>query len=131
MAQYQFTVATTCRVGLAVLGIIPAPVAAQGPRAGQPPPAAVVRLDTWSAPPQTRLPTVSGSAYHSGGNHSGARIIATHTVVGAGAGLLIGLVLSGASAGDDRTSVVLTWTALGGAAGVVSGVIAWLVGRQG
>jgi hypothetical protein len=42
---------------------------------------------------------------------------------------LIGLVLSGASTDDDRTSVVLTWTALGAASGVVGGLVTWLVGR--
>jgi hypothetical protein len=42
----------------------------------------------------------------------------------------MGLVLSGASVDDDRTSVVLTWTALGAAAGVVSGVVTWLAGRR-
>jgi hypothetical protein len=68
--------------------------------------------------------------YQPRADHSGGRIIAIHAVVGTGAGLLIGLVLSGASVGDDQTSVVLTWTALGAAAGVVSGVVTWLVGRR-
>lgn len=62
-------------------------------------------------------------------DRSAARIITTHTAVGTGAGLLLGLVLSGASVGDDRTTVVLTWTGLGAAAGVLSGVATWLVGR--
>jgi hypothetical protein len=58
---------------------------------------------------------------------SAAKTIALHGAVGTGAGLLIGLVLSSASTSDDETSVVVTWTALGAAAGVVSGVITWLV----
>lgn len=64
-------------------------------------------------------------------NHrSAARILAIHTVVGTGAGLLIGLALSGASVGDDRTAVVLTWTAVGAAAGLLSGIASWLLGRD-
>jgi hypothetical protein len=39
-------------------------------------------------------------------------------------------VLSGASVDDDRTALIVTWTALGSAAGVVSGAVAWLVGRR-
>jgi hypothetical protein len=68
--------------------------------------------------------------YQSRGERSAASIIAVHGVVGTGAGLLIGLVLSGTSVGDDRAAVVVTWTALGAAAGVVSGVVTWLVGRR-
>ena len=57
------------------------------------------------------------------------KTIATHTAVGAGAGLVIGLVLSGSSM-DDESSVVLTWTAIGAAAGIVSGLVTWLVARN-
>jgi hypothetical protein len=60
---------------------------------------------------------------------SAGRTIALHGAVGAGAGLIIGLVLSGSDVGDDNTDVILTWTALGAAAGVVSGVVTWLVTR--
>ena len=56
------------------------------------------------------------------------RIIAIHAAVGTGAGLLIGLVLSSAS--KDESSVILTWTALGAVAGLVSGVVTCLVGRR-
>jgi hypothetical protein len=50
--------------------------------------------------------------------------------VGTAAGLVIGLVLSGAGASDDKSSVVWTWTALGAAAGIVSGVVTYLVARD-
>lgn len=56
-----------------------------------------------------------------------ARVIATHGAVGTGAGLLVGLLLSGAAIADDRSTVVLTWTALGAAAGVAGGVIVWVI----
>lgn len=56
------------------------------------------------------------------------KTIATHTAIGTGAGLLIGLLLS-ASTTDDESTVVLTWTAIGVGAGFVSGVITWLLGR--
>jgi len=72
----------------------------------------------------------SRAAFPSADGRSAARIIAVHTAVGTGAGLLIGLLLSGASVGDDQATVVLTWTALGAAAGVVSGVVNWLMGRE-
>jgi hypothetical protein len=109
--------------------IAPFQVVAQAPP-GAPPSASVfVAEQPWSAPPLTWQPTVPDSVCQSCGDRSAAKTIAIHTAVGAGAGLLIGLVLSGASTGDDGTSVVLTWTALGAAAGVVSGVVTWLVGR--
>ena len=71
-----------------------------------------------------------GPSYRSGGQRSAASIIATHAAVGTGAGLLIGLVLSSASADKDESSVILAWTALGAAAGLVSGVVTCLVGRR-
>jgi hypothetical protein len=74
-------------------------------------------------------PASTGSVYQERDNRSAARIITTHTLVGTAAGLLLGLVLSGASVGDDHTTVVLTWTGLGAAAGGLSGVITWLLGR--
>jgi carbon monoxide dehydrogenase subunit G len=58
------------------------------------------------------------------------RTIFVHTSVGAGAGLLIGVVLSAASVVDDDASVVVTWTAAGAAAGLASGVITWAVRRR-
>jgi len=60
---------------------------------------------------------------------SPGRIILTHAIVGTGAGLLIGLSLTGASLGDDDTSVVITWTALGLTAGLASGALTWLMRR--
>lgn len=117
-------------IGLALLGIISSPVAAQTRWAGPPSASVVVAGQAWSARSRTFLPTVSGSAYESRADHSGAKTIAIHTVVGTGAGLVVGLVLSGASVGDDDTSVVLTWTGLGAAAGVVSGVATWLLSRR-
>ena len=80
--------------------------------------------------PRTPLPSSLRPTYQSPANRSAARIIGAHTVVGAGAGLLIGLVLSGASISDERSTVVVTWTAVGAAAGLVSGVVTWLTGRR-
>lgn len=59
---------------------------------------------------------------------SPARAIAIHGLVGAGAGLLIGTLLSGAAIADDRSTVVLTWTGIGAAAGLTSGVAVSLLG---
>lgn len=61
---------------------------------------------------------------------SPSRIILTHALVGTGTGLLIGLALTGASLGDDDTSVVITWSALGLGAGLVSGAVTWLLHRR-
>ena len=72
-------------------------------------------------------PAVPASVAQSDGKRSTPGILAIHTGVGTGAGLLIGFALSGASVRDDRASVVLTWTALGAAAGLISGVVTWLV----
>lgn len=73
--------------------------------------------------------TFSYPAYQSPPKRSPAKTIALHTAVGTGAGLLTGLLLSGASTSDDRTTVVVTWTALGAAAGLVSGVVTSLLQR--
>jgi hypothetical protein len=129
MARYQPSVCTLRLVGLVLLVITPSQLVAQAQLGGQPPLSVVVAEQTWSAPFQAWQPNVSDSVHESRADRSAARTIAIHTVVGTGAGLLLGLVLSGASAGDDQTSVVLTWTALGAAAGVVSGIVTWLVGR--
>ena len=83
-----------------------------------------------SAPILTGPPTASTLMHQSPTNGSATRTIAIHTVVGTGAGLLVGLAVSGASVSDHRTTVVLTWTALGAAAGAASGVVSWLVGRR-
>ena len=130
MGRYQSTVFASWLVGLALLVITPSQVVAQAQRAGPPRASVVLAGQAWSAPSRAWLPTVSGPVYQSRADRSAARIVAIHGVVGTGAGLLVGLVLSGASVGDDQTSVVLTWTALGAAAGVVSGVVTWLVGRR-
>ena len=128
MARYQASVFASWVVGLALQVITPSQVVAQAQGAGPPPPSVVVAEQAWSAPSRTWLPTISGPVYQSRADRSAPRIIAIHGVVGTGAGLLIGLVLSGAGVGDDQTSVVLTWTALGATAGVVSGIVTWLVG---
>jgi len=61
---------------------------------------------------------------------SPGRIVLTHALVGTGAGLLIGLALTGASLGYDDSSVVITWTALGLGAGLASGALTWLMHRR-
>lgn len=63
-----------------------------------------------------------------GASPTAFKTIATHTAIGTGAGLLIGLLLS-TSTTEDESTVVLTWTAIGAGAGLVSGVITWLLGR--
>jgi hypothetical protein len=95
---------------------VPAREAVEAPRAG--------------GEPSPRLPGSASATYQSNADRSTARTIATHTAVGAGAGLLIGLVLSGASTTDDEVTVVVTWTTLGAAAGACSGVVMWLMGRR-
>jgi hypothetical protein len=101
-------------VALALLAVAPSRVVAQAPRAAPPFPTVV----EW--------PAGSEPAGQAGPNRSAAGTIAIHGAVGTGAGLLIGLVLSGSSMSDDRATVVVTWAALGAAAGVVSGVVTWL-----
>ena len=91
------------------------------------------RDSTRMPPPQVSslilAPPVNLSALsQSSSNPTAFKTIATHTAIGTGAGLLIGLLLS-ASATDDESTVVLTWTAIGAGAGLVSGVITWLLGR--
>jgi len=66
------------------------------------------------------------NAFQDEANRSATRTILTAALVGAGAGLLVGLLVSGADLGDDHTAVVLTWTAAGLTAGVIGGVITWL-----
>jgi len=103
-----------------------------------PPSASVVLLPpawpTWTDELPTQLPPVVAPAFHvevinafqDEANRSATRTILTASLVGAGAGLLVGLLVSGADLGDDHTAVVLTWTAAGLTAGVIGGVITWL-----
>jgi hypothetical protein len=126
MARYQRTAFTSWPVVLVLLLTTPPQVLAQSHRGGPRVASAVFAEPAWSAPFPTWQPTVSDAVHNTGADGSAARTIATHTAVGTGAGLLIGLAVSGASAGDDEASVVLTWTALGAAAGVVSGIVTWL-----
>ena len=80
-----------------------------------------------STSPLLPLPAVRGLTEQSQPDRSARRIIVTRAIVGAGAGLLVGLVLSGANVSDDDASVVLIWTAAGLTAGALGGVIVWLV----
>lgn len=130
VARYHGTVMTSWFAGLALLAIMPLQVIAQAQRREPPPPSGVTGEFAWRAARVTWQPTASDSAHQLRADRSAARTVAVHTAVGAGAGLFIGLVLSGATVGDDKTAVVLTWTALGAATGVVSGVVTWLAGRH-
>lgn len=130
MGRYQSTVVTSWLAGLVMLVIPPCGVVAQAQPGGPPLAAAVVAEQGRTALARTWRSTVADAADQSHADRSAAKTIALHAGVGTGAGLIIGLVLSGASVSDDRTSVVVTWTALGAAAGVVSGVVTWLVGRR-
>lgn len=127
MGRHPPSVCTSRVVGLFLLVIAPSQVVAQAQLGGQPPLSVVVAEQAWSAPFQTWQPNIPDLILAPRADRSAAKTIATHTVVGTGAGLLVGLLLSGASAGDDQTSAVLTWTALGAAAGLVSGIVTWLV----
>ena len=98
---------------LAALVLAPAAAAAQLPLA-PPAPKVLAPGPVFQSPPQP----------------SAFKTIVIHTVVGTGAGLLIGALLSSASVSDDRTEVILTWTALGAAAGLVSGVVTTRLRRQ-
>jgi hypothetical protein len=116
--------------GLAMLFFLRTEAAAQMPQSGlslPSPPAA------WAAPPEApfspHVPAASGAPYQSQPTRSGKRTIVTHALVGTGAGLLTGLVLSGTNVSDDDTSVVLVWTSVGLVAGVTSGVVTWLLER--
>ena len=128
MARFHLPGFAWCLAGLALLAITPSPVVAQLPRGGHQP-APVFPGQAWNASPLAGWRAASGPAFQSGEGGSAARTIALHGAVGAGTGLLIGYLLSNASVGDDRGTVILTWTALGAAAGVVSGVVTWLLGR--
>jgi uncharacterized YccA/Bax inhibitor family protein len=72
----------------------------------------------------------SSSVRPTEGKRSAARSLTIHGVVGTATGLLLGLVLSSASLSGDETAVVLTWTAVGAAAGVLSGIVTWLLERR-
>ncbi len=104
---------------LAVLVLAPAAAVAQMPLAAPTPTVA-----------ELSLPLQPFSPFQAPPKRSAGKTIALHTAVGTGAGLVIGLLLSGASTNDDRSSVIVSWTALGAAAGLVSGVVTWLVGRE-
>lgn len=112
-----------------MLATLPCELSAQT-RAVAPSPASVVVLPReWGEALRMLPPRVLVPAYPAQETRSAARTIATHTVVGAGAGLLIGLILSGTSQSNDQLTVIVTWTALGAGAGAVSGVVTWLAGR--
>ena len=119
--------------GVALLvTIAPARATAQAQEIGPTPESLVDSAPVWGESFLAPLPSIRGSPLHDPpsllqSGPSATRVIVTHAAVGTGAGLLIGLVLSGADVSDDRTSVVVTWTALGLTAGLVAGVIAWLV----
>jgi len=129
MARYTPTVLTAVLVGLALLVTTPSQARSQRRHVGPPPAAVSIPGKGLDASSRAWLEPAPGWGYQARTDRSAGRTIATHALVGTGAGLLIGLVLSGASVGNHRTSVVLTWTALGAASGVVSGVVTWLVGR--
>ncbi len=129
MVRYPFTVLTSWFAGLAFVVITPSQVASQRQDFGPAPAAVFIARQAEGAPSRTWLAPAPGWAYQARRGGSAGKTIVTHTLVGTGAGLLIGLVLSGATVGDHRTSVVLTWTAVGAASGVVSGVVTWLIGR--
>ena len=127
MGRHPPSVCTSWVVGLFLLVIAASQVVAQDQLGEQPPPSVVIAEQAWSLPFPTWQPNLPDLILAPRAGRSAARTIATHTVVGTGAGLLVGLLLSGASASDDQTSTVLTWTALGAAAGLVSGIVTWLV----
>jgi hypothetical protein len=114
----------------------PAGAAAQTPRLGlsfPPPPAPWAPRAAWAPPPDApfshHVRAPRSTSEQSQPARSGKRTIVTHALVGTGAGLLTGLVLSGTNVSDDDASVVLVWTSVGLVAGVTSGVVTWLLER--
>lgn len=113
-------------MGAALLVVAPTRVGAQARVAPTPwtavaPPSARTREAGWdSRVPSTVLQPPRAEP-------SPGRLILTHALVGTGTGLFIGLALTGASLGDGDSSVVITWSALGLAAGLASGAVTWLL----
>jgi hypothetical protein len=126
----------TAFFGLVLLGIIPSALAAQARLAGPRIPSAPVTWRPWDAAAgqgwgvqaQSWLAGAPDSLSGSRADHSAAKIVAIHTAVGAGTGLVLGYLMSRLSFGNE-TEVILTWTAVGASAGVIGGVVAWLIGR--
>jgi hypothetical protein len=114
-------------VGFTMTAMAPSQTAAQAPET-EPSASVVVLAPEWDDS-RLWLRGVQDTADQSEANRSAARIITTHALVGTGAGLVIGLLLSSAAAADDDTSVVVTWTALGLTAGMLGGAVTWLVER--
>ena len=108
----------------------PTEVAAQTPQPGlsfpSPPAAWAPSPD---APFSPHVHAARSAPYQSQPTRSEKRTIVTHALVGTGAGLLSGLVLSGTNVSDDDTSVVLVRTYVGLVAGVTSGLVTWLLER--
>jgi hypothetical protein len=130
LARIRSTIFTSWVVGLILLLNAQSAVFAQAEQ-GAPLAVSVGVLEQGGDVTQpTWRPTTSVLVSQSRPERSVARTVGIHTAVGTGAGLIIGLALSGAGADDDRAAVVLTWTAVGAVAGVGSGVVTWLVGRR-
>ena len=129
MGRRERTVTASLIVALLMLVTTPKPLHAQARPVASPIASSTLARPTWTASARPVPTSHPDFIYQEPDDRSAARIITTHTLVGTGAGLLLGLVLSGASVGDDHTTVVLTWTSLGAAAGGLSSVITWLLGR--
>jgi hypothetical protein len=126
-------------VVLVVVALAPIQVTAQEPEPA-PPHASVVPLppawSTWTGALQTPPPAAVARSlafraevdrsFQAQESRSATRTILTASLVGAGAGLLVGLLVSGADLADDHSTVILTWTAAGLTAGVIGGLITWL-----
>lgn len=113
-----------------VMAIAPARAVGQAPLKPVALTSSVHLMAAWTVGLESSPPLVTTFESQSRNDRSAARTIAVSTLVGTGAGLLIGLVLSGASVGDEQGSVILIWTGVGAAAGVVGGVATWLLGRD-
>jgi hypothetical protein len=125
----KWTAVASLGLCVAALTVAPCRVVGQGPRITQwSASLGAARLES-SATPVPFQPAIPRVMYRTSDDRSAARIIGIHTAVGTGAGLLLGLLLSGSSVGDDRRAVILTWTGVGAGAGVVSGVVTWLLSR--
>jgi hypothetical protein len=127
-AVSQPTAVASSLIGFALLVTAPAQATTQAQGVEPSQRSILVSPQLWNEPPRAH-PAAPGSPYQAQAGTSATRIIATHAAVGTAGGLLIGLVLSGASIADDRAEVVLIWTAAGLTAGAVSGVVTWLVER--
>lgn len=115
----------------AMMALAPVPGVAQEAMLGPSATFMAAFSPSWSETLPVTAAAARATVARATGARSATRTIAIHGLVGAGGGLLIGLLLTAADLSDDHTPLVLSWTGIGLAAGVASGAITWLVERPG